>query len=109
MLLYGQLATDVENLYLDLLQIRPIWKWTGASGGAGTGKNAVHDLLDKQAIHTHKRKAELEYEAMARKVTATEQLEAEAQNRLNAARRQLEQYALEQVTNRILMPAWAAP
>lgn len=99
MLRYGQLALDVENLYLDLLQIRTDLEMDrGLLAGLELEKNAVHDLLDKQAIHPYEaRKAELEYEAMARKVAATEQLEAEAQNRLNAARRQLEQYALGQV------------
>lgn len=97
MLRYGQLVLDVENAHLDLLKIRTELEMDrGLLAGLELEKNAVQELLEKQAVHPYEaRQAELEYEALARKVAATEILEAQAQNSVAVARRQLEQSTLD--------------
>ena len=107
---YQRLVLEVEQTRFNLLEARTSLELDrGLLAGLELEKNASRELFDKQAIHRYEfQKAELEYEAIARKIKAAEVMELQAQESLAAAQQRLALYVPtkqeEQLVNTLLTP-----
>ncbi|MBN1123403.1 MAG: HlyD family efflux transporter periplasmic adaptor subunit [Sedimentisphaerales bacterium] len=101
---YERLVLEVEQAQFNLLETRTTLELDrGLLASLELEKNASRELFDKQAIHLYElQKAELEYEAVARKIKSAETLELQARENLAAAQQRLTQYAPTQQEKQLL-------
>lgn len=92
---YERLVLEVEQAQFNLLETRTTLELDrGLAASLELEKNASRELYDKQAVHLYElQKAELEYDAIARKIKSAEALEHQAQENLAAAQQRLTRYA----------------
>lgn len=107
---YERLVLEVEQAHFNLLEARTSLELDrGLLAGLELEKNASHELFDKQAVHLYElQKAELEYEALARKIKAAEVMELQARQTLAATQQRLARYTpakeQEQLVDTLLTP-----